>query len=97
VDLLPAKPPFAKTLRSWWPLMETFGWSSFRLTHSINVHNGLLIAVDKAKVIIEEYNFDHPHALDFDMAYKVLDDLLKGQKTSLPKYCFVTHSRLKET
>ena len=53
-------------------------------------------SVDKEKVNINEYNFDRPQALDFDMAFKVLTDLMSGQKAQLPKYCFVTHQRLKE-
>jgi uridine kinase len=65
--------------------------------HFINVRIMLYVAVDMAKIKMDEYNFDHPHALDFDMAYQVLGDLLRGQKTSLPKYCFVTPARLNET
>ena len=45
--------------------------------------------IDKA----EDYNFDAPEALDFDMAYEVLKSLLKGEKAEVPEYCFVTHSR----
>ena len=63
---------------------------------SINVSQLLLKAVDKEKVNIANYNFDRPQALDFDMAFKVLTDLMRGQKAQLPKYCFVTHQRLKE-
>src|ERR1700733_12364517 len=55
------------------------------------------LGVDKTRVNIEDYNFDHPHALDFDLAYSVLSDLLKGKKVQIPRYSFVTHSRLAES
>lgn len=45
---------------------------------------------------MKEYDFDHPQALDFNEAYNVLSDLLKGKKATLPRYSFVTHQRLKE-
>ena len=32
--------------------------------------------VDKTEVDITEYNFDHPNALDFDLAYKTLVNLI---------------------
>jgi uridine kinase len=49
------------------------------------------------KVNVADYNFDHPHSLDFEMAYQVLESLLNGKKVALPKYCFVTYKRLTET
>ena len=39
------------------------------------------------------YNFDHPNALDFDLAYKVLLKLLAGQDADLPLYDFTSHQR----
>jgi uridine kinase len=54
------------------------------------------IDVDKTKVNVADYNFDHPNALDFDDAYNVLSELLRGKKTKIPKYSFATHSRLSE-
>lgn len=30
------------------------------------------------------------------MAFRVLSDLMRGQKAQIPKYCFTTHQRLKE-
>lgn len=62
--------------------------------------NVLLIALDsfykpmdKTKHKPEDYNFDHPDALDFDMAYEVLKTLLKGEEAEVPQYCFVNHAR----
>lgn len=52
--------------------------------------------VDKTKHKIEDYDFDHPAALDFDMAYQVLKDLLEGKQTKIPRYNFKTHSREEE-
>jgi uridine kinase len=53
-------------------------------------------ALDTEKVDVRDFNFDHPHALDFDMAYEILQQLLRGNKASLPKYCFKTYKRLSE-
>ena len=65
--------------------------------------NVLLIALDsfykpldKTLVKAEDYNFDHPDALDFDSAYEVLKALMRGDTAEVPRYCFVTHSRLSE-
>jgi uridine kinase len=35
--------------------------------------------VDKTEVVdITEYNFDHPNAIDFDLAYKTLVNLIES-------------------
>ena len=34
--------------------------------------------VDKEKCDVNEYNFDHPNAIDFDQAYKCLSELMAG-------------------
>lgn len=34
------------------------------------------IDVDKTQIDVREYNFDHPNALDFDLAYKTLLNLI---------------------
>lgn len=39
------------------------------------------------------YNFDHPTALDFDMAYEKITELLDGKDCSIPCYDFATHKR----
>lgn len=41
------------------------------------------------------YNFDHPHAYDFDHQVRVLQQLRDGaRQVSVPTYDFTTHSRL---
>jgi uridine kinase len=42
------------------------------------------------------YNFDHPDALDMDMARRVLERLERGESCKLPQYCFKTHTRVGE-
>ena len=39
------------------------------------------------------YNFDHPSALDFDLAYEKLEELLQGQDCEIPTYDFALHKR----
>lgn len=45
----------------------------------------------------KDYNFDHPDALDFDLCYEIIKQLLTRQKTQIPIYSFKTHSREEET
>lgn len=40
-----------------------------------------------------DYNFDSPNALDFDLAYEKILQLLKYQDVEIPIYDFVTHKR----
>lgn len=42
---------------------------------------------------INEYNFDHPDAFDFDLLTQTLERLKEGKKVEVPIYNFVTHSR----
>jgi uridine kinase len=57
----------------------------------------LLIDVDKTQVSITEYNFDHPNALDFDLAYKTLINLRdSNDKVAIPQYSFIEHARMKD-
>lgn len=46
---------------------------------------------------VANYNFDHPNALDFDLAYENLCKLSQNQECEIPVYCFTTHSRKPET
>ncbi|CDW79076.1 uridine kinase [Stylonychia lemnae] len=39
------------------------------------------------------YNFDHPNALDFDCAHQVIKDLLAGNDSKVPIYDFTSHQR----
>ena len=41
------------------------------------------------------YNFDSPNALDFDLAYEKIQELLSYEDTKIPIYDFVTHKRRK--
>lgn len=41
----------------------------------------------------ENYNFDHPNALDFDLAFEKIQELVQGRDTYLPCYDFASHSR----
>lgn len=46
---------------------------------------------------VSEYNFDHPLALDFDLAYEVLNTLkYTNEPVAVPQYSFVEHQRLPE-
>ena len=45
----------------------------------------------------EQYNFDHPTAIDFGLLEKHLLLLKSNKPIQKPKYCFKTHNRLKET
>ena len=39
------------------------------------------------------YNFDSPNALDFDLAYEKINELLEYKDVNLPIYDFVSHQR----
>mgnify|MGYP003963645107 FL=1 len=41
-----------------------------------------------------EINFDHPDAIDWEELYYVVRNLQEGNKTKLPFYDFVTHTRI---
>ena len=43
------------------------------------------------------YNFDHPEALDFDLAFEKLNELLAGQDVEIPTYDFALHKRTNVT
>lgn len=42
----------------------------------------------------KDYNFDHPHAIDFDLALKQLRALRDGRPVRQPVYDFKTYARL---
>lgn len=46
---------------------------------------------------VNEYNFDHPDAFDFDLLKKTLHSLKQGKKVEVPIYNFVTHRRNDKT
>ena len=39
------------------------------------------------------YNFDHPDALDFELAYEKITELLDDRDCEIPTYDFATHKR----
>ena len=43
----------------------------------------------------ENYNFDHPEALDFDLAYEKIQELVAGKDCEIPTYDFALHLRTK--
>ena len=43
------------------------------------------------------YNFDHPNALDFDLAYEKLNELIAGKDVEIPIYDFASHKRTNQT
>ena len=42
----------------------------------------------------ENYDFDSPNALDFDLAYSKISELLTYKDVEIPVYDFTTHSRI---
>ena len=44
----------------------------------------------------KDYNFDHPEAIDWDLAYENICQLMRGEKALIPVYSFVTHQRSAE-
>ena len=42
---------------------------------------------------VKDYNFDHPSALDWELAYENICTLMKRKEAEVPIYSFVTHTR----
>lgn len=51
----------------------------------------------QASAALNEYNFDHVDAFDFDLCVETLKKLKKGKKVEVPIYDFTTHSRKKQS
>ena len=47
------------------------------------------------QAMLNNYNFDHPDAFDFDLVYDTLKRLKEGKSVDVPVYNFNTHSREK--
>ncbi len=45
----------------------------------------------------DDYDFDHPNSLDFDLMYKCLQELINDGETTLPVYSFIKHKSTGET
>jgi len=46
---------------------------------------------------LNEYNFDHPDAFDFDLMVQTLQKMKEGKRVEVPVYDFTTHCRAKYT
>lgn len=46
---------------------------------------------------VQDYNFDHPDAFDWDLIISTLKYLSQGKCVKIPQYDFTTHSRTQET
>ncbi len=46
---------------------------------------------------VEDFNFDHPDAFDFPELLQVMQQLKKGNAVEIPRYDYVTNSRLPST
>lgn len=58
-----------------------------------NFYKGL---TDEEHDNAENYNFDHPDAIDFDSVFHVLEKLLNHEDADIPNYDFATHKRTPE-
>ncbi|BFZ00159.1 hypothetical protein BsWGS_03198 [Bradybaena similaris] len=47
------------------------------------------------RAILNEYNFDHPDAFDFDLVVSTIRRLKEGKSVNVPIYNFATHAREK--
>ena len=74
-------------------IKELKGESSSFTVISLDSYYKSLAHIDLAK----DYNFDHPSALDWELAYDNICSLLKRKVTEVPIYSFVTHTRQQET
>ncbi len=53
--------------------------------------------MDTSVVNVAEYNFDHPNAIDFDLAYRTLLALIESNsRVEIPQYSFTEYTRLTE-
>ncbi|KAL1311857.1 hypothetical protein AAFC00_001931 [Neodothiora populina] len=50
-----------------------------------------------ARAFNNNYDFDSPEAIDFDVLVQVLQDIKQGKKANIPVYSFEKHARLDKT
>jgi hypothetical protein len=79
VAQLLAKQPYAIISSGRWPSIAILKLKLLVLIPFTKVHPCCL-DVDKTQINIAEYNFDHPNALDFDLAYKTLTNLIESSE-----------------
>ncbi|GAV48975.1 hypothetical protein ZYGR_0N03800 [Zygosaccharomyces rouxii] len=75
-----------------------------KIVSSLNVPWTVLISLDnfykplnaeqRRTAFENNYDFDHPTALDLDLAYEAISSLKEGKKTTIPVYSFVEHNRI---
>lgn len=75
-----------------------------KIVSSINVPWTVLVSLDnfykpltpeeRKRAFQNDYDFDHPDAIDLDLAYECILSLKEGKKTSIPVYSFVEHNRV---
>ncbi|HDT12532.1 MAG TPA: uridine kinase [Candidatus Marinimicrobia bacterium] len=52
---------------------------------------------DDSKIIVADWNFDHPDSVEFPLLIHHLEELRQGRAIDAPQYDYTTHSRKKET
>ena len=45
---------------------------------------------------IEEFDFDHPSTIDWDLLIQTIEDLRAGKQAKIPAYDFALHKRVPE-
>ncbi|XP_066092856.1 uridine-cytidine kinase-like 1 isoform X1 [Saccopteryx bilineata] len=56
----------------------------------------VLTQQQQEQAALNNYNFDHPDAFDFDLIVSTLQKLKQGKSAKVPVYDFTTHSRKKD-
>lgn len=56
----------------------------------------MLTRQQQEQAALNNYNFDHPDAFDFDLIVATLQKLKQGKSVKVPVYDFTTHSRKKD-
>ncbi|XP_037017467.2 uridine-cytidine kinase-like 1 isoform X1 [Artibeus jamaicensis] len=56
----------------------------------------VLTRQQQEQAALNNYNFDHPDAFDFDLIVSTLQKLKQGKSVQVPVYDFTTHSRKKD-
>lgn len=56
----------------------------------------MLTRQQQEQAALNNYNFDHPDAFDFDLIVSTLQKLKQGKSVKVPVYDFTTHSRKKD-
>lgn len=75
-----------------------------KIISSLNVPWTVLVSLDnfykplnaeqRKQAFENNYDFDHPTAIDLDLAYRSILNLKEGKKTTIPVYSFVEHNRI---